>query len=245
MVAIPKSVKFVLLALVSAGLLGSLREELYFDPVSYTAHFADEVAHLGIPNFWNVVTNLGFLLIGAHGLRHLGRVPETLRSLARVFLLALVGTAFGSAYFHWETTPFTLFWDQLPMSIGFGSFVGIVIADRFDLRFGRVVGLLLCLLGPWSVWNIYYGGGSTTPYLVLQFGSLIFSALLLLGMPQGQLKRGPIFIGIAAYAAAKIFESHDFEIFQRLGFISGHSLKHIAAALAVLAIFRGMEKAKH
>lgn len=239
---LPLGVEFSLLALVSTGLLWLVRAKLTFDPISYTAHFADEEAHFGIPNFLNVITNLGFLLFSGFGFRKLAAVPDSLRSIAVVFLLAVMGTAFGSAYFHWETSPQTLFWDQLPMSIGFGSFVGLVIADRVDLRLGRGLAVFFCVLGAWTVWSIYYAGGSTTPYLALQFGSLILSTLLLLVLPRGDLKRGPVFLGIAIYVLAKIFEHFDVLIFEYFRFISGHSLKHIAATFALMAIFRGMQR---
>src|SRR5262245_66556667 len=35
--------------------------------------FADQRTLLGIPNFWNVVSNLPFVLVGAMGLWHFGR----------------------------------------------------------------------------------------------------------------------------------------------------------------------------
>ncbi len=233
--------RFTILVVITALGLFLFREKLSFDPITYAAHFADERTVLGIPNFGNVITNFGFLFVGIYGLRNLNRVPKELRFSATIFLAALVGTAFGSSYFHWETTPTRLFWDQVPMSVGFGSFVGMVIADRVALKFGRIVGVILSMLGPITVWNIYYGGGSTVPYISLQFGALFFSAMLLLFIPGGKLKKGPIFLGIVFYIFAKIFEAHDFQIFAALGdSVSGHSLKHLAAALALVILFRGM-----
>lgn len=228
----------LLVGLVTALFLGLKWQTLQFDPISYTSHFADTNAYLGIPNFWNVVTNLGFLLLGVLALRRASEIPAPLRTLGVVFLLSLVGTAFGSAYFHWETTPQRLFWDQLPMSLGFGSFVGMVVADRVDLVWGKRLAIFLCLLGPLSVWNIYHGDGTTQYYLSIQFGTLFFSAVLLLLMPRGSLRSGFVFCGIGVYILAKVFESFDTEIFTRLGF-SGHSLKHLAATVTVYAITRG------
>jgi hypothetical protein len=48
---------------------------------------ADQRAIFGIPNFWNVVSNLPFLLIGAAGLRLSGS-PS-----ARVIFLGIFGSA--------------------------------------------------------------------------------------------------------------------------------------------------------
>lgn len=229
----------LVVGVITAMLLGLKWQTLTFDPIAYTSHFADTETCLGVPNFWNVVTNLGFLLIGVMGLRRAAETPPLLKNLGILFNLALIGTAFGSAYFHWETTPHRLFWDQLPMSLGFGSFVGMVVADRVDLVWGKGLAVLLWLLGPWSVWNIYYGDGTTQYYLSIQFGSLIISAILLLLMPRGSLRTAPIFFGIGVYILAKVFESFDAEIFAKLGFISGHSLKHLAASIALYAILQG------
>ncbi len=241
----------VRLALVLVGTALGLflaRGILHFDPATYCS-FADTEKHFGIPNFWNVVTNLGFVWIGVEGLRRSRGFPGDVRLLGRLFSTALIATAFGSAYFHWETTPPRLFWDQLPMSVGFGSFVGVVLANRIRASTGRWVGIGLSILGPISVWNIYYGNGETAFYLALQFGSLIFAILLLLAFPQGTLRRSWIFVGIGFYVLAKVFELKDEAIFVGTGFMSGHSLKHLSATAALYAILRAfpisMEEITH
>jgi hypothetical protein len=40
---------------------------------------------------------------------------------------------------------------------------------------------------------------------------------------------------LCAYVIAKVFEHFDTQIFEFLGFVSGHSIKHIIAALGLLA----------
>ena len=57
--------------------------------------FADGRTLLGIPNFWNVASNLLFIAVGAVGLRQFYRHPETLMLFLGVFL-----TGFGSSYYH-------------------------------------------------------------------------------------------------------------------------------------------------
>ncbi len=236
------AIKTALSALATAIILWLIRDKLHFDPEYYSAHFADQETHLGIPNFWNVATNLGFLVLGLATLRRIGRFPKRYRTLAVIFTIAVLGTAFGSAYFHYAPTPTRLFWDELPMSIGFASFVGMLVADRVCERTGLFLGLGLCVAGAWSVWNIYYGGGATEYYIVLQFGSLLF-ALLMLGVTRtGEMKPSLIWAGLAGYLAAKACEALDGEIYSRLGVLSGHSLKHIAATAGLWAILRGSER---
>src|SRR6201987_2903758 len=62
------------------GLLGVLAPSLAILPLlppiaqAPTYHqFADQRTLLGIPNFWNVVSNLPFVLVGAVGLWQFGR----------------------------------------------------------------------------------------------------------------------------------------------------------------------------
>jgi hypothetical protein len=75
--------------------------------------FADERTLFGIPNFWNVVSNLPFIVVGAAGLRQFYRDPATLALFLGIFL-----TGFGSSYYHWNPNNDTLFWDRLPMTLG-------------------------------------------------------------------------------------------------------------------------------
>ena len=47
---------------------------------------------------------------------------------------------------------------------------------------------------------------------------------------------------LIAYGLAKVFEYFDEAVFNNLGIISGHSLKHILAALGVLFLLRSYIK---
>jgi hypothetical protein len=60
---------------------------------SYHA-FADSRVILGIPNFWNVVSNIPFALVGIIGLRRLRGAT------ARILFAGVLLTFFGSAYYH-------------------------------------------------------------------------------------------------------------------------------------------------
>jgi hypothetical protein len=78
----------------------SLAALLLLPPISQDQgyhRFADERTLLGVQNFWNVVSNLPFIAIGAVGVRQFYRDPATLALFLGVFL-----TAFGSSYYHWN-----------------------------------------------------------------------------------------------------------------------------------------------
>src|SRR5882757_1198304 len=87
--------------------------------------FADQRALLGIPNFWNVISNVPFVVVGAIGLRHYRDDPATFVLFAGIFL-----TGFGSAYYHWSPNDGTLFWDRLPITLGFTAILSGIIAER-------------------------------------------------------------------------------------------------------------------
>src|SRR5215470_203936 len=55
--------------------------------------FADARTVLGVPNFWNVVSNLPFMLVGAVGLARCRRDAATTIIFGGIFL-----TGFGSSY---------------------------------------------------------------------------------------------------------------------------------------------------
>ena len=113
-------------------------------PISYH-DFADQRRLLGVPNFMDVASNLAFLVAGLYGLRILGRsrFADTRERLPYAILFAaVIVTCFGSAYYHLAPNNATLFWDRLPMTLAFMSFLSAVITERVSVRAG------LALLGP-------------------------------------------------------------------------------------------------
>src|SRR5712671_8020636 len=67
-------------------------------PQSQSYHaFADQRTLLGIPNFWNVVSNIPFIAIGAIGLRRFRDDPATI-----ILFLGFLLTGIGSSYYHWD-----------------------------------------------------------------------------------------------------------------------------------------------
>ena len=76
---------------------------------------------------------------------------------------------------------------------------------------------------------------SITPYAIMQFGGIGVVAGVSWLPKHG---KGPNWAAlIAAYALAKVLELEDREVFELTqGVISGHTLKHVFAALAALAV---------
>src|SRR5437764_6848443 len=122
----PKQKRLVLifLGLMAASLAGLLLLPPIPQDQSYH-QFADQRTLLGIPNFWNVVSNLPFIAVGAAGLLKHRDGPATIVIFAGIFL-----TGFGSAYYHWNPSDATLFWDRLPMTLVFSAILSSAISER-------------------------------------------------------------------------------------------------------------------
>lgn len=207
--------------------------------------FADQRAFLGVPNFLDVVSNVLFLAVGAWGLlvvRRLPLGPTTLREAwERWPYVALFGgvalTAAGSIFYHLEPNNARLVWDRLPMTVGFMGLLAAMLAERVGIPFARRAFVPLLLLGAASVlywyWTELRGAGDLRPYLLVQFGSLLLLPLVVVLHPA----RGPgaryLVAGLVSYAVAKGLEMADAAIFSAGHLVSGHTLKHLAAAAAV------------
>lgn len=220
---------------------------LLTQPVSYH-DFADQRAWLGIPNFLNVVSNLPFAIIGMWGMTLVAGSNSR-----RVFINALERwpyfgiffglflTAFGSAWYHLAPGNSTLVWDRLPMTIMFGSFVAAVIAERIDVGAGVALLLFLVAFSVGSVLQWHHseviGHSDLRWYAAVQ----VYSVLVLLIapiLPERYTRNWDFLIVFAWYALAKIFEIFDRLIYSVGHIVSGHTLKHLAAAGAGYWILR-------
>ena len=103
--------------------------------------FADQRVVLGVPHALNILSNLGFLIVGAVGLGRLWRPGSSFADARErwpyaVFFVSLVGVGFGSAYYHLAPRDGTLFWDRLPMGLAFMSLLSAVLVERLGPRVG-------------------------------------------------------------------------------------------------------------
>lgn len=211
--------------------------------------FADCRIGFGIPNILNVLSNLPFLLFGAAGLWLLvqGRVQwrdsrEALPYL--VFFLGAALTCLGSMYYHWRPDNARLVWDRLPMTLAFAGLIASVVAERVDQEWGRKSLAPLLIVGAASVFYWYaterLGRGNVMPYGIFQGWAILIVLLILLLFPNRQYSHGAaLWAPIAWYSLAKVTETFDLQIYRATGTLaSGHTIKHILAAMAVWSLLR-------
>lgn len=217
-------------------------------PQSEAYHdFADQRTLLGVRNFLDVISNLGFLLVGISGLLYVAGPDSRSRFLQpserRPYVAFFVGvtlTCFGSAYYHLSPNNDRLVWDRLPMTIAFMSLLAVVIAERINLKAGLVLLPPLLLAGAAGVvyWHLseQSGNGDLRPYILVQFYSAIVIVLIVVMFPARYTGTGKLLAALILYVFAKVFESLDSQVFGLGRIVSGHTLKHLAAAVAVWVI---------
>ena len=210
---------------------------------------ADGRTLLGVPNALNVLSNVGFVLVGALGCWGLrgARAPfldRRERWPYRVFFAGLLLTGLGSAYYHLAPDNARLVWDRLPLAMTLMALFAAIIAERLSVRTGLLLLPLLAALGAGSVLVWYQGellgSGDLRLYGMVQFYPLLAVPILLL-LPPRYSGGGWLLGAILLYALAKAFEALDAPIFGLGRAVSGHTLKHLFAALSGYAVWRMLQ----
>ena len=211
--------------------------------------FADQRVLLGIPHFADVVSNIGLLIVGALGLAFVtgGRGRAILtepweRLPYQVFFTGIALIAFGSAYYHADPTDQTLFWDRLAMTIAYLALLALFIADRVHGPVGvRAMLPLLVGLGVGAL--IYWrlgeaaGDGDLRFYFLTQIYPALMIPLICLLFPRRHTDGRYVLYLFLCYGLVVGSEWLDHEIYAlSAGVVSGHSLKHLFAALAAYMI---------
>lgn len=215
----------------------------FAQPLDYH-DFADHRSALGIANALDVVSNVGFLAAGLAGLvvvalrRAAFEVPAERWPYA-IFFLGLLLTSVGSAYYHLAPDNARLFWDRLPMTMAFMGLVSGQVVDRISVRAGLTLLAPMLLAGASSVvyWRMteQAGHGNVLPYAILQGYTAVVLLLIAALWPSRYTHGRDLVYVFGWYALGKVFETFDREIFELGHVLSGHTLKHLAAAGAGIA----------
>ena len=212
--------------------------------------FVDARSWLGLPNALDVLSNVPFAFAGGWGLWALKRAersafPVGTREALRVFFWGLVLTSAGSSIYHWAPSAQSLVMDRLGMTVTFAGALGLAMAERVKLEAARATWLTVAVLGAVSA-VMTLSHGNVLPWAVVQFGGMGFMAWATLRRPL------PTALGMSLggllllYALAKVFELGDAAVFHATGdLLSGHSIKHLIAALAAWPVIRAIRQNAH
>ncbi|SFM99073.1 hypothetical protein [Variovorax sp. OV329] len=241
------------LLLLALGLLAPALAE----PGAGNSPLSDFRTLLGLPNALDVLSNLPFLIVGLLGLHRLHRLerghdhgpvpghahdelPGSALDSAWLFFAGLVLVSGASAFYHLQPDDvLRLAGDRAAMAVAFAGVMGLAVSDRVSPRFGFPAACITLAAGLLAV-AVFHERGNIMPWAVVQFGgiALVLWMSTLRPVRSGtrplDLKLGWI---IAAYAVAKVLEVGDGPVFEwTQHIVSGHSLKHVVAALAALPV---------
>jgi len=243
----------IFLALISSGvtvMVLILVPPIAQDPAFH--NFSDQKKFLGIPHFWNVMTNIPFLALGIMGLVKIhkhklqGMLPDLYKAYI-AFFTGLILIGIGSGYYHLDPSNSTLVWDRMAITVSFMSFFVLVVGESISTKTAAKLLKPLLFLGLASViyWHLSenLGVGDLRFYGLVQFLPMLLIPLMLFFYGSHLSGTSWIFAILVVYAGAKFAELYDNEIFEWIGF-SGHSFKHLIAAFGAYLFSKGLEVRK-
>lgn len=208
--------------------------------------FADQRACWGLPRCLDTASNALFVLAGALGLRFMQRRQGAWRDRREawpygLFFLAMILVGAGSGYYHLAPDNARLLWDRLAMMLAFMAWFAAIVCERVGPRAGlRLLPLAVAAgLGSaaWWGWSEARGTGDLRFYLLLQLYPMLLVPLLLHLYPPRYSGKRSILAIVGLYLLALLFDLGDRPVFALTGgLVSGHTLKHAVAALAVAAV---------
>ena len=207
--------------------------------------FADKRRFLGVPHAGDVLSNLAIAAPGLWAL-WIFRTRAAREALGAawpgyaLFFVALALTSLGSGYYHWAPDNARLVWDRLPIALACAGLLAGARAGTVAPAQGTWVVAVLAILAIASVqwWTFTDARGSDDlgPYLLFQLAPLLLVPCWQHMAGAARRERYLFFVAIALYALAKAAEVNDRAIFDALGVVSGHTLKHLFAGAAAFAL---------
>lgn len=222
-------------AIIAITLLPTMPQDVHYH------EFADQRTIFGVSHFFNVVSNIPYLLFGLMGCFLVLKqsqlaIVDSLKKAYVLFFVAVSLVCFGSAYYHLNPSNATLLWDRLPMTLAFMSFFTVIVGEYVHEKTARQLFYPLLFVGLVSViywyWSETVGQGDLRLYILVQFLPIILMPFILWMFSSRFSHSYYYWLIIACYALAKVLELSDQLVFDTLGIISGHSIKHVVSALA-------------
>jgi hypothetical protein len=206
--------------------------------------FADHRAWAGLPHAADVLSNLAFAAVGGWGLWRLwpARCDPAMAAAwpgCCLFLVALLMTAAGSAFYHWAPDDARLVFDRLPIALACAGLLAAVRADtagRAEPPARRWVWLAVLSLAAVSSVLWWRASGDLRPYLLLQALPLVLLPLWQAVYDSARADRWAVAAACLLYVAAKGFELGDHAVWCATGWLGGHTLKHLLAAAAAAVL---------
>lgn len=221
----------VLAVLAAAAVVAMFRHAPIPQDQAYHA-FADGRALFGLPNVWDVMSNLVFLIVGAYGLR---RSPAANRPAYLTLCVGVLLVSLGSAYYHQAPSDGTLLWDRLPMTVAFMGLFALLLEERVT-TFKTLPVLVALGIASALYWR---ETGDLRPYILVQFLPLVLMPVILFLFPRKYLNGRMLMMAVIFYLVAKVLETYDRQVFSSF-VLSGHTLKHLSAGVASFFVIQAV-----
>lgn len=205
--------------------------------------FADDRQFFGVPNFFNVISNIPFVLFGIMGVLYCRKFRQKEADWSWMTLfIGVTLVSFGSGYYHLTPGNDTLVWDRLPMTIGFMGFFIAILSEYVSLKIEKQFLIPAILLGLLSV-LIWQLTDDLRFYFWVQFFPILSIPIVLALYKRRYTHVRYLLYALIFYLFAKLLEFYDSGIYSLSGEqFSGHSLKHIFASLSVLSLYLMLQK---
>lgn len=199
--------------------------------------FADVRTCLGVANFGNVASNALFLAVGVTGLAWCLKHRVTAWRSWSVFFLGVALVFLGSGYYHETPSDRTLVWDRLPMTVAFMGILAALLSEHLGAELEAALLVPALATGVASVFW-WQHSGDLRIYIWVQLAALLAIPYVIAAFSGRHTHRHYLLYGVGFYALAKVAEHYDYGIYMlSAGAISGHSLKHLLAALAPFCVY--------
>jgi len=222
-------------------------------PQSYH-DFADKRPYFGIPHFFNVISNIGFLWAGYRGRQLLASnglaTSWETRSIYQKFFALVFAGGIGSTIYHIYPNDMTLFFDRFPMILAVAALFSAIIAERVSSKLGfaslypsmAFAGLSTLYWGATEICDV----GDLRPYALCQaLPVLLLPFILMKSKTQGAEDNRHLWKMAAYVGVARMGEWCDWFVYQlSLHLISGHTVKHIFLFLAILEVMLHVQAKK-
>jgi hypothetical protein len=205
--------------------------------------FADQRTFFGIPNFFDVVSNLPFLFVGIGGL-WLGH-PNRLGAKSmtwKVFFAGVALVSLGSGYYHWQPNNQSLVWDRLPMTIAFMALFVALCEECISEKLAEFI-LFPALLVGFSSVMYWHWFDDLRFYRWVQVLPLLTVPVIMVLFRTRYSHQWLLLVALGFYVLAKVSEAHDRQIFELTGEVfGGHALKHLLAAIGCFTILEMLRR---
>lgn len=226
-------------------------------PQSLDYHrFADQSACLGLANCLDTGSNGLFMLAGVAGLLPLCRPSGRPVFIKRremlpyaLFFFAAILVGFGSGFYHLAPDNERLVWDRAAIALALMAWLAAILCERVSVSAGLLLLPPLVAAGLFSVawwhWSEARSLGDLRPYGLMQLTPMVLIPLLLRIYPPRYSHERDILIVIGLYGVALVCDLNDRLIFTLThGLVSGHTIKHVIAALAVWWVSHYLQRRK-